>query len=250
MSERKPISKKLRFEVFKRDKFTCQYCGRKAPDVILEIEHVKPVVAGGTNDMLNLVAACEGCNDGKGARLLSDTAVVDRQRSQLESLQERREQINMLLEWQQELSETEGNVIDAVCAHANKILAGSHVVDADGKKTIQKWTQDYSLADIFDSLSRASARVAPVDLFKYTSGILRNINKSKDNPHLKDAYYVRKIAREELRNNGSDDPDLIPTICRALEDGYTVSDLRSVIKNGGCYNQYYFIQKLKERLDG
>ena len=30
--EREPISKKLRFEVFKRDSFTCQYCGSKAPD--------------------------------------------------------------------------------------------------------------------------------------------------------------------------------------------------------------------------
>jgi len=41
--ERKAISKKLRFEVYKRDKFTCQYCGRKAPDVILEIDHINPV---------------------------------------------------------------------------------------------------------------------------------------------------------------------------------------------------------------
>lgn len=32
---RKPISKKIRFEVFKRDGFTCQYCGRMAPDVVL-----------------------------------------------------------------------------------------------------------------------------------------------------------------------------------------------------------------------
>jgi 5-methylcytosine-specific restriction endonuclease McrA len=29
---RKALSKKLRFEVFKRDNFTCQYCGRAAPD--------------------------------------------------------------------------------------------------------------------------------------------------------------------------------------------------------------------------
>jgi 5-methylcytosine-specific restriction endonuclease McrA len=29
------ITKKLRFEVFKRDNFTCRYCGRKTPEVIL-----------------------------------------------------------------------------------------------------------------------------------------------------------------------------------------------------------------------
>ena len=33
MAERKQVSKKIRFEFFKRDNFTCQYCGRKAPQV-------------------------------------------------------------------------------------------------------------------------------------------------------------------------------------------------------------------------
>lgn len=46
MAERKTISKKTRFEVFKRDSFTCQYCGRTAPDVILEIDHINPVNNG------------------------------------------------------------------------------------------------------------------------------------------------------------------------------------------------------------
>ena len=44
---RKAISVKLRFEVFKRDNFTCQYCGRKSPDVILHVDHIDPVKNGG-----------------------------------------------------------------------------------------------------------------------------------------------------------------------------------------------------------
>ena len=36
--KRKSISKKLQFEVYKRDSFTCQYCGRKEPDVVLFID--------------------------------------------------------------------------------------------------------------------------------------------------------------------------------------------------------------------
>ncbi len=35
---RKSISKKIRFEIFKRDAFSCQYCGKSAPDVILHID--------------------------------------------------------------------------------------------------------------------------------------------------------------------------------------------------------------------
>ena len=63
--ERKSISKKLRFEVYKRDSFTCQYCGRKAPDVALNVDHVVPVSKGGTNDILNLITSCFDCNNGK-----------------------------------------------------------------------------------------------------------------------------------------------------------------------------------------
>lgn len=70
---RKPISSKARFEVFKRDKFTCQYCGAHPPAVVLHVDHIHPVAEGGTNDEDNLVTACENCNLGKGARLLSST---------------------------------------------------------------------------------------------------------------------------------------------------------------------------------
>ena len=56
---------KLRFQVFARDKFTCQYCGRKAPDVVIQIDHVKPKSKGGANVEDNYVTACEDCNVGK-----------------------------------------------------------------------------------------------------------------------------------------------------------------------------------------
>ena len=52
---RKPISTKLRFEVFKRDNFCCQYCGRKAPDIILHVDHINPVHNGGDNNIINLI---------------------------------------------------------------------------------------------------------------------------------------------------------------------------------------------------
>ena len=69
---RQAVSKKTRFDVFKRDGFTCAYCGATPPSVILECDHIHPVAEGGSNDADNLVTACEACNRGKGARLLSD----------------------------------------------------------------------------------------------------------------------------------------------------------------------------------
>src|SRR5262245_16899352 len=68
---RKPISKKTRFEVFKRDGFSCQYCGAHPPDVLLEIDHIIPVKESGDNDEGNLLTSCFDCNRGKGANALS-----------------------------------------------------------------------------------------------------------------------------------------------------------------------------------
>lgn len=70
-TKRKSLSKKTRFEVFKRDGFKCQYCGAHPPSVLLHVDHIKPVAEGGRNDHDNLVTACESCNLGKGARSLS-----------------------------------------------------------------------------------------------------------------------------------------------------------------------------------
>ena len=65
MSSRTNISKARRFSVLSRDKFTCQCCGRSAPAVVLEIDHIDPVSRGGKNDISNLVTLCTECNLGK-----------------------------------------------------------------------------------------------------------------------------------------------------------------------------------------
>lgn len=68
---RKAISKGVRFEVFKRDRFTCQYCGAHPPSVILHVDHIQAVANGGTNAIDNLITACLPCNLGKGAKPLA-----------------------------------------------------------------------------------------------------------------------------------------------------------------------------------
>lgn len=83
----------------KRDAFRCQYCGRSAPDVVLEVDHIKPIAKGGIDTLDNLITACEECNLGKGARLLDDHSVLEKQRRQLEELNKRREQLEMMMQW-------------------------------------------------------------------------------------------------------------------------------------------------------
>lgn len=58
-------NKITRFDILARDNFTCQYCGKKAPDVELEVDHIYPVSRGGYDDEKNCVTACVRCNGNK-----------------------------------------------------------------------------------------------------------------------------------------------------------------------------------------
>lgn len=77
--KRKPIKRELRLAVYKRDNFTCQYCGFHASEQELQIDHIIPVSRGGTNDIDNLVTSCARCNKKKGARLPQDSALSHEQ---------------------------------------------------------------------------------------------------------------------------------------------------------------------------
>lgn len=71
MAKRTPAGYyKLRFKVLQRDNFTCQYCGRAAPDVVLHVDHRTPFAEGGPTDEDNLVTCCSACNLGKAGLML------------------------------------------------------------------------------------------------------------------------------------------------------------------------------------
>ncbi len=70
------VSKRLRYEVLRRDDHACRYCGGRAPDVKLTVDHVVPTTLGGSDDPSNLVAACSDCNSGKSASS-PDAPLVD-----------------------------------------------------------------------------------------------------------------------------------------------------------------------------
>lgn len=71
------ISKRLRFEILRRDNHTCRYCGATASDVILTVDHVVPTALGGSDEPSNLVTACAPCNSGKSATNPDAPVVAD-----------------------------------------------------------------------------------------------------------------------------------------------------------------------------
>lgn len=155
--KRKTLSKKIRFEVFKRDKFTCQYCGRMAPDVILEVDHLKPVVDGGDNDIMNLVTSCFDCNRGKGKRKLDNQEELKIQRKRLVELSERREQIEMMNEWKRELLELKNQEVGMIADYING-LTEEWEVSESGKRTIRKYLGQFTFEEIIAAADIAFER--------------------------------------------------------------------------------------------
>lgn len=159
--KRKGMSLKLRFEVFKRDAFTCQYCGEKAPDVILHVDHIKPVAEGGTNEIVNLVTACVNCNSGKGKREISDSSVVKKQQKQLETLNERRVQLEMMANWRTGLSSIDKDVLAEMCSALEEVCEIS-LTDV-GKANVKKWMKQFTPQEIMEAAKESFAQYIRYD---------------------------------------------------------------------------------------
>lgn len=197
MAKREPITKKMRFEVFKRDKFTCQYCGRMAPDVILEVDHINPVSAGGNTDMLNLVTSCRDCNRGKGKKKLSDDAAVKKQQTQLKDLAEKSEQLKMLVKWKDELLAADDKKVDIVCDYIESTYGGE-VVDS-GRSKIKIYLKQYTVEEVISAFDEAYLRTRgdeklTIDLLPKCAYYARHPIA----PDVQQILYLRKILFNRL----------------------------------------------------
>lgn len=146
--ERKNLSKKIRFEVFKRDMFKCQYCGKspiKDQDVVLEVDHIVPVAEGGSNEMINLVTSCWDCNRGKGPRKLDDRQVIVTQHEEIEKLQIENEQFDLLIQYKKELMNLENKKLEIIRLTMDDKLSvlnrtiGDSYLNTKMKKLVRKY---------------------------------------------------------------------------------------------------------------
>lgn len=68
------VERKLtRFEIFNRDHFTCQYCGRETRE--LTLDHIIPRSRGGEHSWENIVSACIPCNHRKAGRTPQEAGI-------------------------------------------------------------------------------------------------------------------------------------------------------------------------------
>lgn len=247
--KRKTIGDKLRFEVFKRDQFKCQYCGKAAPDVVLNVDHINPVSKGGENDILNLVTSCEDCNSGKSDRLLSDNSILDKQRKMLEELDERRKQLQMMLEWRDELKDFDNEVAQSVADYFEQSIDAAAQVNEVGLKNINKWLKRFELHELLqaiDDLNPIYTKDKTLDAGAMFANIPKVANFNRKGETEKSACYIRGILRNRI--SYVDYQKSLHWLTQAIEQGFDVEDLKDLAKEVKNWNQ--FREAMREILNG
>jgi hypothetical protein len=166
------LSVRTRFEVFKRDRFTCSYCGKSPPDVLLEVDHIVPRAAGGSDELTNLTTSCQDCNRGKSSQLLDEGEAPTVSKATLQDMGERIEQAKAYMEL---LTTREGlteeqvqRVIDAWAARfgaeAEEREDGTFWVFPNGgqfpeRRSIRSILKRLSLADVLDAVDITAGRI-------------------------------------------------------------------------------------------
>jgi hypothetical protein len=242
------MSRRLRFEVFKRDCFTCQYCGRKSPEVILQVDHIDPVAEGGSDDIVNLTTSCVDCNGGKGAVRLSENVSVERKRVQLEMLQERREQMRMIAEWQEELSHIEDEEVDLIISRMDTSKFGPNAL---GRELIKKWVKLYGFEDVLITSGETFAKYYKetqetwAEAFDRIPRTIKWKRLEKSDPEKAKYLYVRGILRN--RCNYINHGQLDEIIAAWSSWGFTAAQLQTLALK--IYNWTQFKAEISEILD-
>jgi len=252
MTERAPISKKLRFDVFKRDSFTCQYCGAVGGQVLLHCDHVVPAAAGGETTLLNLITACVDCNLGKGARQLSDDSAVTKQHRQLADLEERRQQLEMMREWREELAQHQVSEIDIV---AEAFLARSKFKPNDhGKISVRRWLRKHGLHEVLAAIDETFDLYFTADTsneweaaFKRVPKVLAMREQEKTDPGIRKLLYIQGI----LRNRWDDPHGAYVDFLRSLAAaGLPVSAIEAAAKGVGREHGQAELETYARRIAG
>jgi ferredoxin len=179
------ISTRTRFEVFKRDQFTCRYCGRRSPEIVLEVDHIYPVCEGGTDDPINLASSCWECNRGKAGVSLSDVMTGEDPHDRAILILEQERQLaeyNEVMSRQRERQAADLQVlVDRWC----EIKYKDYVNDAD-YRFLKYCVRVCPVQQVLEFMDIAQSR--GVRRLQYVSGCLKNwLNSQNENQEAEDA---------------------------------------------------------------
>ncbi len=170
----KPLSIKTRFSIFERDGFSCQYCGQKPPNTVLEIDHIYPKSKGGKNDLDNLTTSCFECNRGKRDRILGSVSKGVAKR--INNIKEKEKQMEAFYNYQKKIEK----IIDKKVEKLSKLWAdlwgNRYTLNLRGYSTIKMFLKYLPESEIEEAMYIATGKISNSveNCYKYLCGILHN----------------------------------------------------------------------------
>ncbi|MGW9397275.1 HNH endonuclease [Streptomyces sp. NPDC055642] len=198
------VSKRLRYEILRRDSHTCRYCGASAPDVPLRIDHVTPVALGGTDTPDNLVTSCEPCNSGKSSVPPDAATIAD----------VAQDAMRWTVAWKQAAEEerlssaeraaSTTDVLDAFFRAVKGRYGIAPAIPQDAEASVVRWLElglpKEKIAELI-AYTVGRTAVAPDSKWRYLSGCCWNALKEIE-------QRTRTILAEEPATAKSEDGDL------------------------------------------
>lgn len=180
---RKPLSKKLRFTVFRRDGFKCLYCGATPVTQSLHVDHVIPVSKGGKDDLANLVTACAPCNLGKSNVSLD---VAPKRPVLTDDDRERAQQIAEYMRVQTEIHQAQNAVGRSLAEYWTRAVGSS---DPSLRVRLQRLSEVHDASTVMRWIDIVASRKGRYDgndrgeyedRVRYLYGVARNWDSSKE----------------------------------------------------------------------
>lgn len=176
--ERKPLSKRLRFNVFKRDSFCCQYCGNHPPSVVLEVDHIIPASKGGNDSIDNLITSCFDCNRGKSNIELTELPEKTQQKVLL--IKERELQYKEYQKLLKSINQRLEQECEMVADIFSDFFTDRELTKSFKNGSVKRFLTELGYWDVSNAMQFACARISkPSDATKYFCGICWNKIKEK-----------------------------------------------------------------------
>jgi len=163
---------KLRFEVFKRDLFKCQYCGRTPPDVVLELDHINPKSKGGKGNIDNYITACFECNRGKRDNLL--TNIPNTLAEKIPILKEKNLQLKAYNKLSQQLEKERKKPINEICKIYEETFPQHTPTERFRNASIAVFLRKIPFDEVVEAMSIACNKCSKYDALRYFCGICWN----------------------------------------------------------------------------
>ena len=165
------ITKKIRFEVFKRDGFQCAYCGKTPPEVVLEVDHIIPKSKKGKDDINNLITSCFDCNRGK--RDISLDRIPNKMVENLEILKSKESQLKEYRKYIGKIERRINNDINEIENVFMETYEGNTLTDKFKNASIKLFLKSLPFQVVKDAMYKATSKVYndPEGCSRYFCGI-------------------------------------------------------------------------------